>query len=988
MRSRSLHARFRNAMLGIAAFLAAVVAFYAYHSAKTHYVEAGEASARAIVAAVQKTLAVGAYARDDVLLGELLDGVAHHPSVARVEVLDATGAPMADASGTTKVEQAARASFETALASPFNPSESVGTLRVWLDGTRLAAEARQQASILVGALIVLLASVLTVFNALASRMLSRPMHRLAEALARVKPGTSERLRIERRHAGDEVGIVTSAANRLLDLQQEALERERAVRAEISALEARYRGIFDSTSAGIFILSAEGDLLQANPAMSCLLGMPGSVLDAARFPDFAGTVFRDPLQLQTLVGRAQASAQPEAEDVELVREDGTTLWAHCMVSDIVDRVSGLHRIEGVLYDITQRKHQENAAQHRAEHDPLTGLKSRAFIESTLGQHVHNARNNDGSVTLMFIDLDGFKLVNDRWGHAAGDAVLVEAARRLKALFRRSCEVVGRLGGDELVVMIAGFDATHPSIGVLAGLLIDSFKDAFELPSGALARVGASVGVASYPLHATNSKTLIHAADAAMYAVKQSGKGGFVIADTGPATSHAARADVAATPVASDFAAGHRDALTGLCDRRALVDRLAAAQARVIAGEAPMAVVCLDIDRFKLLNVAHGAHIGDEVLCEVARRFQSVLRRGDLIARTGSDEFVALVASEGGGGAAARRTTEVVARKLLDSLHEPFRMSTCTLAIHASAGASLIDAHTVDGLVVLREAQLALRRSKTAGRGGLIVFEHAMMAGFHERLALEEDLRAAIGSPQLFLHVQPQVDRWGTVGGGEALLRWRHPERGLVPPDQFIPLAESCGAIVELGLWVLHAGCRILVELRRGHGHQTLAINISPVQFNHPDFVAQVREALHVNHAPADGLILEITEGLLITDVAQVTERLRELVALGVRFSIDDFGTGFSSLGYLRQLPLHEIKIDRSFIVGLPNDVASAGIVCSILSMGSHLGLHVVAEGVETPEQALFLTQHGCPAQQGWLHGRPMPPDAFLLACRSDERAVAA
>ena len=998
MHSRSLHARFRTVVFGIATLLAAVVSTVVYHSARSHYMEAGETSARAIVAAVHQTVAVGAYARDDVLLKELVGGLAHHPSVSWVSVQDLAGQPMASAGGASRALAAAGAagpsepsSFESALASPFNPDEVVGRLRVWLDSTRLEAEARRQAATLVAALIVLLAGVLLVFNALARRLLSRPMHRLAEALARLEPGTSERLAIASSHTHDEVGIVTAAVNRLLDLQQQALERERAMRGEIAALEARYRGIFDSTSAGIFILSEAGELLQANPALSRLLDLPAEALNAERMPDFAGTVFLLPSRLSRLVEQARASAQPEAADLELVRGDGSTLWAHCMVSVLVDAASGRHRVEGVLYDITQRKVQEHAAQHRAEHDALTGLKSRVFIESSLGQHVYTARRDEGAVTLMFIDLDGFKGVNDRWGHAAGDAVLVEAAQRLRALFHRTCDVVGRLGGDELVVMIIGVDATHPSIGELAGRLIESFRVAFALPNGELARVGASVGVASYPLHAANSKTLIHAADAAMYAVKQSGKGGFVIAETGRTTVGAVADPVLGLGGAPDALAvmapateRHRDALTGLCDRRELVEQLAVAHQRVIDGADPVAVICLDIDQFKLLNVAHGAHIGDEVLCEVARRFQAVLRRDDVIARTGSDEFVAVVPSDGLGEGAARHIAECVARKLLNSLADPFRLSTCTLSIHASAGASLIDAHTIDGLVVLREAQLALRRSKTGGRGGLIFFEHAMMAGFHDRLALEEDLRAAIGSPQLFLHVQPQVDRWGAVSGGEALLRWRHPERGLVPPDQFIPLAESCGVIVELGIWVLHAGCRILVDLRQGGGDQTLAINISPVQFNHPDFVAHVREALSASRAPADGLILEITEGLLITDVAHVTERLRELVALGVRFSIDDFGTGFSSLGYLRQLPLHEIKIDRSFIVGLPNDVASAGIVCSILSMGSHLGLHVVAEGVETPEQAMFLAQHGCPSQQGWLHGRPMAPQPFLQACRPDER----
>jgi diguanylate cyclase (GGDEF)-like protein/PAS domain S-box-containing protein len=986
MPSRSLHARFRTVVFGIAALLAAVVATAVYLSARSHYLQAGETSARAIVAAVQQTVAVGAYARDDVLLRELVEGLAAHPSVSRVSVVDGVGQSMAAADGAagagealaTTARTTGAPSFESTLASPFNPAETVGRLRVWLDTARLEVEARRQASLLVAALIVLLAGVLAVFNVLARRLLSRPMHRLAAALERLEPGTPERLAIAPQHARDEVGIVTAAANRLLDLQQQALERERAMRGEIAALEARYRGIFDSTSAGIFILSATGEVLQANPALSRLLGLPAEALDAGRMGDFAGTVFVLPSHLARLVEQGRASGQPEAADLELVRGDGSTLWAHCMVSVRAERV------EGVLYDITQRKVQEHAAQHRAEHDALTGLKSRAFIESSLGQHVYTARRDAGAVTLMFIDLDGFKGVNDRWGHAAGDAVLVEAAQRLRALFHRACDIVGRLGGDELVVMIVGVEATDPSVGELAGRLIERFRVAFALPNGEHARVGASVGVASYPLHATNSKTLLHAADAAMYAVKQSGKGGFVIAETGstaPAAASGSRADPPAPP------GRQRDALTGLCDRRELVERLAASYARVRAGDGPVAVICLDVDQFKLLNVAHGAHIGDEVLCEVARRFQAVLRREDVIARTGGDEFVALVASGGADDDAARRVAERVAQKLLGSLSEPFRLSTCTLAIHASAGASLIDARTVDGLVVLREAQLALRRSKTVGRSGLVVFEHAMMAGFHDRLALEEDLRGAIGSPQLFLHVQPQVDRRGTVIGGEALLRWRHPERGLVPPDQFIPLAESCGAIVELGIWVLHAGCRILVDLRRRGGAQTLAINISPVHFNHPEFVAQVREALSSSRAPADGLILEITEGLLITDVAHIAERLRELVALGVRFSIDDFGTGFSSLGYLRQLPLHEIKIDRSFIAGLPNDVASAGIVCSILSMGSHLGLHVVAEGVETPEQSMFLAQQGCLSQQGWLHGRPMAPDDFLHACHAGVLAPA-
>ncbi len=998
MRSQSLHARFRAAVLTIAAVFIAVVAVVVYLSTKSYYLDAGEASARSIVTAVQQTLAVGVYARDDVLLKELVEGLSRHPSVAKVGILDATGGLLASQSAHSRTGKQVDAaggkavpSFEEPLMSPFDAREPVGTLRVWLDAGKLSAEAGRQAGLVVGAVVLLLIAVLVVFNALASRLLSRPMHRLAGELLRIEPGSSRRLPIEPAHVSDEVGTVTAAANRLLDLQQVALERERTLREEIAALEAQYRGIFDSTSAGIFILSADGTLLNANPALARLRGQAGDQPVATGLPDFAAGVFVRPTQLTQLIDRAHASSQPEAGDLELVRIDGRTRWVHCMVSSSVDAASGERRIEGVLYDINQRKMQENAAHHRAEHDALTGLKSRSYIEASLGQHVNTARHGQGAVTLMFIDLDGFKAVNDRWGHAAGDAVLIEAARRLRALFQRACDVVGRLGGDELVVMIAGVEATDPSVAERAGRLIESFDHAFLLPNGETMRVGASVGVASYPLHATSAKTLIHAADAAMYAVKQSGKGRFVIAETGVEWS-----DDDPTEWQDAFNALvstsnlQRDPLTGLMDRRQLVDQLAAEQMRVAAGASPAAVICLDIDQFELINVAHGAHIGDEVLCEVARRLGGVLRRHDVLARTGSDEFVALVSTDIGTDMAdePRQMAEGVAAKLLESLSEPFALQRGTLTIHASAGVSVIGGASAAGHDALREAQLALRRAKSLGGGRQVFFEQSMLADLHGRLALEEDLRAAIGSDQFALHIQPQVDRRGAVTGGEVLLRWQHPQRGNVPPDQFIPLAEACGAIVELGAWVFRKSCDVLVALRRQGGTQTLAVNISPVQFNHPHFVQEVREAIERSGAPPDGLILEITEGLLISDIAKANERLHELVALGVRFSIDDFGTGFSSLAYLRQLPLHEIKIDRSFIVGLPHDVASAGIVCSILSMGQHLGLQVVAEGVETDEQSGFLTAHGCPSLQGWLHGRPMPWSEFIgLACGIADRQTA-
>ena len=340
-------------------------------------------------------------------------------------------------------------------------------------------------------------------------------------------------------------------------------------------------------------------------------------------------------------------------------------------------------------------------------------------------------------------------------------------------------------------------------------------------------------------------------------------------------------------------------------------------------------------------------------------------------------------------AAAIATEI-ADKLLRAVTGPVEAGANTLLVKGAAGVSLMGESTAHPGDTLREAQLSLRRAKSLGPGAVVLFEADMMAGFQERMALEDDLRAAVGSSQFTLHVQPQVDKAGRICGGEALLRWNHPVKGNVPPDQFIAVAESCGAIVDLGRWVLRSGCAVLARIASVDPLLTLSVNISPVQFMHADFVADVRQALAESAARADRLILEITEGLLISDIEEARLRLEELVGLGVRFSIDDFGTGFSSLSYLRQLPLHEIKIDRSFMSGLPSDSASAGIVRSILSMGQHLGLQVVAEGVEQDEQSRFLAAHGCDIQQGWLHGRPVPVDGFmrLLAGTSRSDAVVA
>ncbi len=990
MASRSLQRRFLRTLAWASCLLGALLALVVYRATQLHLHEGSVATVAALVAAIEKSAAVGVYAEDRELLREIAEGLRRHPHVAAVAVSGANGSellalPLAGAAGAAAASQAlpaptarAAAEFDQRLSSPFDASEGIGRLQVWLDSRRMQSDARQQALLLVGALIVLLAGVMLVFQALAVRLLSRPMQRLAADLGHMAPGTDARLRVTPDHAHDEIGTVAAAANRLLELQQHALERERALRAEIAETEARYRGIFDSTRAGIFVLSGTG-LMHGNPALGQMLGSTAGVR-ADWQADFVHAVACDPVQLTELIESARATGQPHSLDLELRRVDGELIWVHCLVS--AQRTDdGLDRVEGVLYDITQRKQAERLAHHRAEHDALTGLKSRAYIEAALEHKVATAASTDEAVTLMFLDLDGFKAVNDRWGHAAGDEVLIEAARRLRSLFRRASDSVGRLGGDELVAVVDGMHATDPTVQELGMALIAAFRAPFDLPGGDQAYVGVSVGAASFPRHATTAKTLIEAADAAMYAVKQTGRGGFVIASLNQEGANGAAAPSATSAINEAL----RDPLTGLPDRRALAVKLDAALRRADQTNSISAVLALDIDQFKVVNVAHGSHVGDEVLCEVAWRLRQFLRAGEAAVRIGSDEFLVIVdtgeAEAGGAGAVAGS----VGAKLQAAVAQPIHTARGPLALNASVGYSLMLPGAGDAQRVLLESQLALKRAKTAGQAHVVAFEPNMLAGLQLAMSLEADLRAAMAAGRFELHVQPQVHANGQRQRGEALLRWRHPARGWVPPSEFIPLAESTGLIVELGRWVLRQGCSILERAHRGGQRTELSINISPVQFRHPQFVADVREAIAEAAAPAEGLILEITETLLIQQVDEVVQRMRELVALGVRFSIDDFGTGFSSLGYLRHLPLHEIKIDRSFVSGLPGDAASAGIVQSILAMGQHLGLEVVAEGVETPAQSRFLRERGCLLEQGWLHGRPLPADEWLATLLADAAA---
>jgi diguanylate cyclase (GGDEF)-like protein len=429
----------------------------------------------------------------------------------------------------------------------------------------------------------------------------------------------------------------------------------------------------------------------------------------------------------------------------------------------------------------------------------------------------------------------------------------------------------------------------------------------------------------------------------------------------------------------------DVLTGLPNRRLLTERLEAMVEQAHAGRGLGAVLYIDLDNFKHVNDARGHATGDALLKHVAACLGDVARRHDTVARLGGDEFVVLLDDLGTDGAGATQRALALARQVGAALTRSVEIDGRTYRSSGSIGVALPlrAGQTVQDL--LREADTAMYHAKAAGRDGVALFEPAMLAEAENTLTLERDLAEALHNEELDLHLQLQVDQAGAPIGAEALLRWRRPDGALVPPDVFIPVAESTGLIVRIGAWVLRQACLAWLELDRAGRALPLSINVSPRQFRQADFVAGVRAILRATGVPPGQLIFEVTEGLLVEDIEQTVARMQELARLGIRFSIDDFGTGYSNLAYLRRMPLYELKIDRSFLRDTPRDVNGAAIVQSILAMANHLGLRVVAEGIETQEQAHYLAAHGGPCMQGYLFCRPMPLDALLA--RLDEGAPA-
>ncbi|WP_088179514.1 EAL domain-containing protein [Zoogloea sp. LCSB751] len=421
----------------------------------------------------------------------------------------------------------------------------------------------------------------------------------------------------------------------------------------------------------------------------------------------------------------------------------------------------------------------------------------------------------------------------------------------------------------------------------------------------------------------------------------------------------------------------DPLTRLPNRRLLLDRLKHALAILARSQRQGALLFIDLDNFKTLNDTFGHDMGDLLLQHVAQRLSGCIREGDTVARLGGDEFVVLLDDLRPGRQDAATQARIVADKILSNLDEPYDLAGHDYHCTPSIGITLIADSDSSCDELMKRADLALYGAKAAGRNTVRFFDPEMQEAVSSRAALEKDLRIGLQQAQFLLHYQPQVNEQGTIIGAEALVRWQHPQLGMVAPGSFISLAEETGLILPLGQWVLETACRQLAcwAAMPGREHIEIAVNVSVRQFRQPDFVDQVEEVLARTAADPHKLKLELTESLMLNDVEEVVAKMAALRSRGIRFSLDDFGTGYSSLAYLRRLPLDQLKIDKAFVDDVQANSNDAVIARSIVALARNLGLNVIAEGVETPEQHQFLARQGCLAYQGYLFSRPLPIDEF-------------
>jgi diguanylate cyclase (GGDEF)-like protein len=618
------------------------------------------------------------------------------------------------------------------------------------------------------------------------------------------------------------------------------------------------------------------------------------------------------------------------------------------------------------------------------DELTGSHNRRHLMKLIEEEKYRAGRSGNLFCLCLLDLDFFKHVNDNYGHSGGDTILREFARTVQAEIRgRDC--FGRYGGEEFLLMLPE-TMLEEALGLAEQVRLRIKQLTFPGISEDL-QLTVSIGLAEYRAGESVGQTIARA-DEALYGAKSSGRDRSFCYGQQPAAPLAgARPDDARVPAAlRAFATEHSDPLTGVLNRRMLRDRLSHAMERALRNNQVVALMLLNLNKFKEINDAIGYEAGDAILMQTAATVRACLRESDTIARWGGDEFVVIL-EEVGHESDAQKVAEKIIRQFAQPMGAHGRETRVTLSV----GIAMSPGVKCDVDTMLKRADIAMARAKSWGDNIVEIHYAESPLPSGEGLALKNGLREALGAGQLFLEYQPQIDlATQRLVGVEALIRWHHPEYGRVEPSRFIPLAEETGMIVPIGEWVLRTACQQnRAWCEAGLAPIKTAVNLSARQLKQCDLVERVLAIVEETGIAPRCLDLEITEGILIDNLELNQGTLLELRAAGVQVSIDDFGTGYSSLNYLSQLPADILKLDGSFVRRLAQpgtQVRPQAVVASIIDMAHRLGMKVIAESVENEEQLKQLGEMGCDEAQGYFFSRPVNPARISELLRQQEGQV--
>jgi diguanylate cyclase (GGDEF)-like protein/PAS domain S-box-containing protein len=814
----------------------------------------------------------------------------------------------------------------------------------------------------------------------------------------------------------------------------------------SVVPSRVKTALDSLAEGVLLLDEQGHIIMSNQAFAEYVGKPPESLTgrvASSLEWRFTTNYEDEFPWDTsmrlgepqtgkqlhLTGQTGGTRTLMVNSVPVKDATGANRGVMATFDDVTQIEEKNDQLEDML-DMLKKSRNEVRRQNRelqilATRDPLTDcLNRRSFFEKYEAVFMA-ARRDAHPVACIMVDIDLFKTINDRYGHAKGDEVIRMIAASLQSSLR-STDTICRYGGEEFCIVLPGMDIDQAVVTAERARGHIEQQTLAGLTDGSSVRITASFGVTSIDHEAECLAQFIDQADKALYVSKNKGRNCVTAwnsdmanalavehisflpgvtsgnIDTAPASDKTQPGDTspeypASEPAPDSVTQPEHDSLTGLPNRRLFHDKIVDAIEYCRDRQQYFSVMTLDLDMFKRINNALGYAVGDKLLKEISDRLIDTLRSTDAVTRydgkepspsiyrLGGDEFGVLLT-----GMEFTEFTSLIVNRIIESLTRQIDIDEHEIHLTCSVGISLYPDNGVDADTLLKNSGVALYYAKCHGHNSYQFYDEELARTSMADLKLENDLRHSITNNELELHYQPKVDlHSGRIVSMEALLRWRHQSMGMIPPAQFIALAESSGLITTIGSWVLHEAC---LQIKRWHkaGLQDIciAVNLSAIQFRQTDLLDQISTVLDNTGVAPQYLELEITESTIMENIDAASETMRVLYKAGIRLSIDDFGTGYSSLNHLKRFPISMVKIDRSFVRDITTDSDDAAIIRAIVAMAHSMNLRVIAEGVETEAQLAYLRDLQCDEIQGFLVSPPVPRDVAELLLLKDRQTRSA